>query len=141
MLGRGKPSTAGREAIAWKRGRPRARHVLAACLLVAFGACFDGPESPPSERDCVSNCERQARANCSKTPADFLDTCKQDCIGYRVGYADCRAELDVMSGCVARKVVFSCNADGTLSADPVAACMDEEYACRRCTDDFTPCRN
>ena len=46
-----------------------------------------------------------------------------------------------MSACVDRKVTFTCETSGNISANPVAVCMDEEYACIDCTGNIAACRN
>jgi len=108
--------------------------------LLATG-CFSASKAPPTERTCESNCERQARLGCPKTEPDFEATCKQACLIHRVNYPDCTAQMNSMSGCVEDRVTFSCDVNGRITNDPVAICMDEEYACYACTGVFEPCRN
>jgi hypothetical protein len=103
--------------------------------------CFTASEAPPTEKTCESNCDRQARLACPKSEPNLATTCKQACLIYRVNYPDCVAQMDAMSGCVQHKVTFSCDNNGKLTTDPVAVCMDEEYACYACVGEFTPCRN
>jgi hypothetical protein len=110
-------------------------------LSAAPVACFSTSKAPPSERTCESNCDRQVKAGCSQTEADFAATCKQACLAYRLDYPDCVSEMDTLSGCVEDKVRFSCDPTGALSKDPVAICMDQAYACAGCTGDFSACSN
>jgi hypothetical protein len=119
-----------------------ARLFVGSLLLIAAPvACFSSSKRPPSEKTCESNCDRQVNAGCSKAAADLATTCKQACLAYRVSFPDCVLEMDTMSGCVEDKVRFSCDPTGGISADPVAICMDEEYACYDCTGEFAACRN
>lgn len=111
------------------------------CLPFLAVGCFTAPKPPPSEKTCESNCDRQVRLACPESPPDLESTCKQACLVYRVSYPDCIPQMDRMSGCVEDKVIFSCDGKGKLTRDPVAVCMDEEYACHDCTGDFAPCRN
>ncbi len=116
--------------------------LLAALLsIAASGSCFSSSKPRPSEKTCESNCDRQVNAACSQTAADFAATCKRGCLAYRMDYPDCISEMDTMSGCVEEKVRFTCDRTGAISADPVAICGDEEYACYACTGDFSACRN
>lgn len=126
----------------WLPG-PACAVFLAAILAIWIPAagCFSAPEAPPTEKTCQSNCERQARLGCSATDADFEATCKDACLAYRASYAACVQAMNSMSGCVDHKVTFSCDATGRIAHDPVAICMEEEYACYACTGDFEPCRN
>lgn len=110
-------------------------------LIAASGGCFSSSEPPPSEKTCEANCDRQVKAGCSQTAADFAATCKRSCLAYRVDYPDCISEMDTMSGCVDDKVRFTCDPTGDISNDPVAICADQEYACYACTGDFSACRN
>src|SRR6266540_1408477 len=115
--------------------------VLAGLVGLAVSACFDGPSTPGSEKTCQANCDRQAQAGCANTPATFIETCKSGCLVYRAGYANCVSQMNAMSACVERKVTFTCEPNGDLSADPVAICLDEEYDCIDCTGDVAACRN
>jgi hypothetical protein len=111
-------------------------------FLVALpGACLVGPSTPGGEKTCEANCDRQVAAGCSKTGTDFSASCKQACLVYRADYPDCVSLMNAMSACVERKVTFTCEPSGTVSANPVAVCANEEYACSGCTGDFTACRN
>jgi hypothetical protein len=49
--------------------------------------------------------------------------------------------MNAMSACVDHKVTFTCEPSGDISANPVAICMNEEYACIDCTGDEAACRN
>jgi hypothetical protein len=118
-----------------------ARFGLIACLPLAAMGCFTAPKAPPSEKTCESNCDRQVKLGCAKSEPDLETTCKQACLIYRVDYPNCVAQMDAMSGCVEDKVTFSCDANGKITTDPIAICMDEEYACYACTGEFAPCRN
>jgi hypothetical protein len=109
------------------------------CLVVP--ACFVGPSTPGNEKTCESNCNRQVQAACSKTAAEFAETCKHACMAYRVDYPDCLVQMNTMSACVDRKVTFTCEPNGDISANPVAVCLNEEYACMDCTGDVSACRN
>ena len=114
-------------------------HGFLAVALIS--ACFGATKPPPGEKTCEDNCDRQLGAGCANTAADFGATCKRACVAYRATYPDCVNLLNAMSGCVNDKVTFSCDSSGSLTHDPVAICMDEEYACYACTGDFAPCRN
>jgi hypothetical protein len=115
--------------------------ILGALLfLVPPAGCLSGPDTPGSEKTCESNCDRQVRAGCSQTASDFAANCKQGCLVYRVDYPDCLSQMNAMSACVDRKVTFTCEPSGDLSANPVSVCMNEEYACIACTRDTTACR-
>jgi len=109
-------------------------------FLVAPAGCLSGPDTLGSEKTCESNCDRQVRAGCSKTTADFAASCKQGCLAYRVDYPSCLPQINAMSACVDHKVTFTCEPSGDLSANPVAVCMNEEYACIDCTGDEAACR-
>jgi len=41
--------------------------------------------------------------------------------------------------CVAEKVTYSCDANGTLIATPSGACANEDAACLSCTNDVFGC--
>jgi hypothetical protein len=110
-------------------------------FLVAPAGCLSSPDTPGSEKTCESNCDRQVNAGCSKTTTDFAATCKQGCLVYRVDYPDCLAQMNAVSACVDHKVTFTCEPTGDISADPVAVCMNEEYACIDCTGDEDACRD
>ena len=109
-------------------------------LIIPMG-CLVAPSAPGSEKTCESNCDRQVKASCAKTPADFAGTCKQACVAYRVDYPDCLSQMNDMSACVDHKVAFSCEPSGDISANPVAVCTNVEYACIDCTGDVSSCRN
>jgi hypothetical protein len=110
-------------------------------LLVPPSGCLSGPDAPGSEKTCESNCDRQVKAGCSKTTADFAGTCKQGCLVYRVDYPNCLSQMNAMSACVDHNVTFTCEPSGDISANPVAICMNEEYACIDCAGDEAACRN
>ena len=114
---------------------------LFGALFLAVPACFVGPSTPGSEKTCESNCDRQVRAGCSQTAVDLAVTCKQACQVYRADYPDCSSTMNAMSACVDHKVTFTCEPNGNSSANPVAVCSDEEYACIGCTGDTSACRN
>ena len=122
-------------------GRAILGRLLFGSLCMVAPACFTGPSTPGSEKTCESNCDRQLEARCAKTSQDFLGTCKQGCVAYRVDYPDCRAQMNAMSACVDHKVTFTCEPGGDISANPVAVCANEEYACIDCTGDVSACRN
>ena len=109
-------------------------------LIIPMG-CLASPSAPGSEKTCESNCDRQVKASCAKTPTDFARTCKQACLAYRVDYPDCLSQMNDMSACVDHRVAFSCEPSGDISANPVAVCTNEEYACIDCTGDVSSCRN
>jgi hypothetical protein len=109
-------------------------------LLATPSACFSSSSTPPSEKTCESNCERQVKAGCPKTPADYATTCTQGCLVYRVDHPDCVSEMDELSGCVDKKVSYSCDATGAIVGNPVATCLNEDYACYACTGDWSMCR-
>lgn len=113
--------------------------LLSALLLVPVG-CFSGPDSPGSVKTCQSNCDRETAAGCSMTSTDFASSCKSACMAYRVDYPSCVSQMNAMSACVDRKVTYSCEPSGAVSANPVAVCMNEEYACSSCTGDVSACR-
>jgi len=115
--------------------------ILAGLLPLTIAACLDSPNSPGSEKTCETNCDRQAQAGCAKTVGDFSQTCKSACLVYRATYPKCVATMNSMSACVDRKVVFTCEPNGSISANPVAVCLNEEYTCIDCTGDPAPCRN
>jgi hypothetical protein len=115
--------------------------VASLLFLVLPAGCLSGPEAPGSEKTCESNCDRQVEVGCSKTTADFAATCKQGCLVYRVDYPNCLSQMNAMSACVDRKVTFTCEPSGAISANPVAVCMNEEYACIDCTGDEAACRD
>lgn len=115
--------------------------VSAVLFLVPPAGCLSGPDAPGSVKTCESNCDRQVKAGCSKTAAGFAETCKQGCLVYRVDYPTCVPQMNAMSACVDRKVTFTCEPSGAISADPVAVCMNEQYACSDCTGDVAACRN
>jgi hypothetical protein len=75
------------------------------------------------------------------TSTDFAGSCKSACVAYRVDYPSCVSQMNAMSACVDRKVTFSCEPNGAISANPVAVCMNEEYDCSICTGDVSACRN
>ena len=110
-------------------------------FLIPPAGCFSGPATPGNEKTCESNCDRQVKAGCSKSAADFATTCKQGCVVYRVDYPNCLSQMNAVSACVDRKVTFTCEPSGDVSADPVAVCMNEEYDCIDCTGDESACRN
>lgn len=110
-------------------------------FLAVTSGCLTGPDTPGSEKTCEANCNRQAKAGCSMTTADFASTCKSACVVYRADYPNCIPQMNAMSACVDHKVSFSCEPSGALSANPVAVCMNEEYACAGCTGDLSACRN
>jgi hypothetical protein len=114
---------------------------LACAVLASAAGCFSAPDTPPTERTCELNCERQAKLGCSTSEADFEATCKQTCLTYRLNYPTCVDAMNAMSGCVEHRVRFSCDVNGHIAHDPIAICKDQEYACYACTGDFTPCRN
>jgi hypothetical protein len=114
---------------------------LFGALFLVVSACFVGPSTPGSERTCESNCDKQVRADCSKTAVDYAETCKQACLVYRADYPGCISTMNAMSACVDRKVTFVCESNGIISANPVAICANEEYACIDCTGDTSACRN
>ncbi len=121
---------------------PVVKLILGALLfLVVPLGCFSGPDAPGSVKTCQSNCERQVKAGCSSTPAEFATSCESACVVYRADYPDCVSQMNAMSACVDRKVTFSCEPNGAVSANPVAVCMNEEYACSDCTGDVSACRN
>jgi len=115
--------------------------ILSCLVSLTIVACLDSPASPGSEKTCESNCDRQAQAGCAKTAIDFPQTCKSACLVYRAAYATCVSTMDAMSACVDHKVAFTCEPNGTISANPVAVCLNEEYDCIDCTGDATACRN
>lgn len=122
-------------------GQVHLGRLLFGALFLFVPGCFIGPSSPGSEKTCESNCDRQVKAGCSKTAADYAETCKQACLAYRASYPDCISLMNAMSACVERKVTFTCEPSGSISANPVAVCMNEEYACSDCTGYVSACRN
>lgn len=115
--------------------------LVALSFLVMPLGCLSGPNAPGSVKTCQSNCDRQAKAGCSSTPVDFATSCESACVVYRADYPNCGSQMNAMSACVDRKVSFSCGPSGDVSANPVAVCMNEEYACSNCTGDVAACRD
>lgn len=122
-------------------GVDRGVGLLGALIVAWIAGCFSSSRSAPTEKTCEDNCDRRVEAGCASTAADFGASCKQACVAYRATYPDCVQALNALSGCVNDKVTFSCDPDGSLSADPVAICVNEADDCYACTGDFASCRN
>jgi len=108
-------------------------------LLAAIGCGSSGPKRQPGDATCEAMCDRQGAAGCPTANAEYVALCKQLCAATRAAYPQCVAQMDAIYACVAEKVTYSCDANGTLIATPSGACANEDAACLTCTNDILGC--
>ena len=82
---------------------------------------------------CSADCDRQADAKCSKTPAGYADACKSLCTASKKAIkAECGGQFDAIYECARNKITYSCSDAGLLQVTPSGACGTEAAACASC---------
>src|SRR4051812_35351895 len=101
--------------------------LLLGCSSSSSGAATDAGSNTDTGGTggdaCAADCDRQAAAGCSKTPAGYADSCKLICgASAKVIKPECTAQFEAIYQCAKSKITYSCSDAGVLQLTPSGAC-------------------
>ena len=111
--------------------------LVVGCSSSSSGTTTDGGSTTDTGATggdaCAADCDRQAAAGCSKTPAGYADSCKLICgASLKAIKPECAAQFEAIYECAKNKITYSCSDAGVLQITPSGACAAEGAACASC---------